>query len=303
MTFNAGRPFVILLGLFSHRSHLPSLKQRPLVPIRKFNRRLISRCLLVVAVLSVGGCLAGKPNADLLPGNEKIVRDQLVIRSNFHVPSRHRLIDELVARRDDIAGILSLPMSDELINVYLFEDATKFKRFMETEHPDFSDRRAFFVKNDTELKIYAHWGEKVGEDLRHEITHGYLHSAVPNMELWMDEGLAEYFEVPRGKKGINDSHVYTLSDRYRQSDWLPDVERLDGIRHPQDLKQIDYAESWLWIHYLLQDSEATRKLVQDHLARLRLSGDDEPLSRQIKRLLPNVEVRVVEHLKRLAEQQ
>lgn len=251
----------------------------------------------------LGGCLSGKIEQDLLPGSEKIVRDQLVIRSNFHVPQRHRLIDELVARRDDIAGILSLPMSDELINVYLFEDATKFRGFMQTKHPDFADRRAFFVKNDTELKIYAHWGEKVGEDLRHEITHGYLHSAVPNMALWLDEGLAEYFEVPRGKKGLNAQHIYMLSARYRQSDWIPDIERLESIRLPQDLKQVDYAESWLWIHYLLQDSEATRKLVQDHLARLRLSGHDEPLSRQVKRHLPDVEVKLVEHLKRLAEEQ
>ncbi len=260
-------------------------------------------CVLALILTCMGGCLSGNIEKELLPGSEKIVRDQLVIRSNFHVPQHHRLIDELVARRDDIAGILSLPMSDELINVYLFEDAIKFKRFMKTSHPDFSDRRAFFVKNDTELKIYAHWGEKVGEDLRHEITHGYLHSAVPNMALWLDEGLAEYFEVPRGSKGINGQHIYMLSARYRQSDWMPDIERLNSIRMPQDLKQIDYAESWLWIHYLLQDSDATRKLVQDHLARLRLSGNDEPLSCQVKRLLPDIEVKLVEHLKRLAEVQ
>lgn len=253
-------------------------------------------------MLVSAGCVAPRIDKDVyLPSEEKLVRDQLVIRSDFHVPHRHRLIDELVARRDDIAGILSLPMSDEQINVYLFEDGTKFKTFMAYKHPDFADRRAFFVKNDTELKIFAHWGEKVGEDLRHEVTHGYLHSAVPNMALWMDEGLAEYFEVPRGNKGVNERHVYMLSTRYRQSDWMPDIKRLDSIRNPRDLKQADYAESWLWMHYLLQDNEATRKLVQDHLARLRLSGDDEPLSDQVKRLLPNAEIQLIEHLKRLAK--
>ena len=102
-----------------------------------------------------------------LPHEKEMVRDQLVIRSDFHVPYNHRLIDELVARRADISNRLSLPMSDEPINIYLFENGEKFKAFMDKSHPDFSDRRAFFVKNDTELKIYAHWGSRVGEDLRH----------------------------------------------------------------------------------------------------------------------------------------
>lgn len=273
------------------------------MPERTFQPRRFRTLVLLSALFLLGGCQAAKVDREMLPDGQKLVRDQLVIHSDFHVPQRHRLLDELVARRTDIAGILSLPMSDELINVYLFEDATKFKAFMQSKHPDFADRRAFFVKNDTELKIYAHWGERVGEDLRHEVTHGYLHSAIPNIALWIDEGLAEYFEVSRGNKGINAQHVYLLSNRYRQSEWIPDVARLEKIRLPQDLKQIDYAESWLWMHYLLQHNEATRKLVQDHFARLRLSGNDEPLSKQVKRLLPNAEVDLVEHLRRLANEE
>lgn len=269
--------------------------------------RDLIRLRLVVGIVAVcsatlAGCSLTKVEKELLPGREELVRDQLVIHSDFHVPQRHRLIDELVARRVDIAGILSLPMSDELINVYLFDSSEKFKAFMDRTHPEFSDRRAFFVKNDTELKIYAHWGERVGEDLRHEVTHGYLHSAIPNMALWIDEGLAEYFEVPRGRHGVNEQHVYMLSTRYRNSDWLPDLDHLEATKQPKDLKQIDYAESWLWMHYLLQENEATRKLLQDHLARLRLSGHDEPFSKQVKRMIPNAEVKVVEHLRKLAKE-
>ncbi len=257
--------------------------------------------LLLLAAIT--GCASPGMERDLLPSGEELVRDQLVIRSDFRVPSRHRLIDELVARRADVSEALGLPLSDEPINIFLFEDDRKFQNFMAQSHPDFSDRRAFFVKNDTELKIYAHWGTRVGEDLRHEVTHGYLHSVIPNMALWMDEGLAEYFEVPRGTGNVNDSHVYLLSNRYRHSEWLPDIARLEQLVNPADLTQSDYAESWLWMHYLLETNDATRKLVQDHLARLRLSGSDDSFAKQVKRLLPNAEVEVVEHLRELAREQ
>ena len=136
-----------------------------------------------------------------------------------------------------------------------------------------------------------------------EATHGYLHSVVPNMALWMDEGLAEYFEVPRGKHGINQQHVYLLSNRYRQSEWIPDLSRLESLDSPQDMTQREYAESWLWMHYLLEYNEATRKLVQDHLARLRLSGSDDSFADQVKKLIPDATVKVVDHLRALAKEQ
>ena len=205
------------------------------------------------------GCRSTRVESSLLPDQKVLEREQLVIHSDFHVPVRHRLIDELVARQSDIADKLSLPSSDEPINIYLFEDSERFQAFMQKLYPSFSDRRAFFVKNDTQLRVFAHWGARVGEDLRHEVTHGYLHSVVPNVALWMDEGFAEFFEVPRGSGGVNSQHVYLLSNRYRHSEWLPNLQRLEAIHSPADLTQADYAESWLWAHYLLEKDEATRK--------------------------------------------
>ena len=256
---------------------------------------------VIVVVFQICGCQTAQVDRSLLPSEKILEREQLVIHSDFHVPARHRLIDELVARQSDISEKLRLPVSDEPINIYLFEDSEKFQTFMRKLHPDFADRRAFFVKNDTQLRVFAHWGPRVGEDLRHEVTHGYLHSVVPNMALWMDEGFAEFFEVPRGTAGVNSQHIYLLSNKYRNSDWLPNLKRLESIRSPSDLTQADYAESWLWVHYLLQKNDATRKFIQDHLARLRLSGSDEPISEQIKTLLPDAEIELVEHLRKMAE--
>ena len=67
-----------------------------------------------------------------------------------------------------------------------------------TRHfPGTPSRRAFFVESPTHLSVYAQWGDRVQEDLRHEVVHGYLHAVLRDIPLCLDEGIAEYFEVPR----------------------------------------------------------------------------------------------------------
>ncbi len=104
---------------------------------------------------------------------------------------------------------------------------------MSRYHPEFPDRRAFFVEGDTQLDIYAYWGDRVAEDLRHEVTHGYLHTMVPHLPLWVDEGLAEYFEVPRGQQGLNPPHRDMLLQAAREQRWRPDMQRLEQLTIPE----------------------------------------------------------------------
>ena len=138
-----------------------------------------------------------------LPASHTVVREQLVVHSDFPVAATHRLLEELTARRMDLSDRLQIPVSEEPIHMYLFDDADRFGGFIRLNYPDFPPRRAYFLETDTRLQVYAQWGDRVAEDLRHEVTHGYLHSVVPNLPLWLDEGLAEFFEVPRGNRGLN----------------------------------------------------------------------------------------------------
>ena len=47
-----------------------------------------------------------------------------------------------------------------------------------------------------DLLVYTYWGDRIQQDLRHELTHALLHSVLKDVPLWLDEGLAEYFEMP-----------------------------------------------------------------------------------------------------------
>ncbi|OHB68695.1 MAG: hypothetical protein A2V70_10315 [Planctomycetes bacterium RBG_13_63_9] len=260
-----------------------------------------SMVLPLLAVVVVGGGCHALPNVRAtLPQKYTVAREQLVVHSDFPLATQHRLLEELTARRFDISRCLGLPVSNEPIHVYLFDSADAFREFIRLHYPDFPDRRAFFVETDTRLVVYAHWGDRVAVDLRHEVTHGYLHSAVPNLPLWLDEGLAEYFEVPRGHNGMNREHLDRLLIRLEQDRWQPDLRRVAQFDSTFDMSQDDYAEAWAWTHFLLHSGVPHRELLHQYLEELRRDGTGEPFRPRLGRMLPQPEGAVVEHVRRLA---
>lgn len=265
----------------------------------KVSRRELFFCLPAVALFT--GCSQViRENTTVLPGKERIVLDQLVVHTDFALPRRHRLLDELTNLKKTIAYRLDLPTSDEPINVYLFDSADSYHRYMATNHPNFPNRRAFFLKSDTTLQVYAFWGERIAEDLRHEVSHGYLHAVVPNLPLWFDEGLAEYFEVPLGFHGKNQSHIELLSKLYQSGQWKPELSRLEEMKFAGELAQVDYAEAWLWVHYLLEGGTGLNSFVTRHLHQLRTRGEAKSMA---ETLVENgiTGQNVIEHLAALKE--
>jgi len=247
----------------------------------------------------LSGCLFGQ--RAVLPVDNSVVRDQLVIYTDFDLPRRHRLINELVALRSRLAATLQLPTSDEPIHVYLFDSSKQYQKFMDRHYSDFASRRAFFVRTDTNLTVYAHWGDRVAEDLQHEVAHGYLHSVVPHLPLWLDEGLAEYFEVPKGLRGVNPPHVKLLMEKYTKDKWTPDLKRLERLTDAIEMDQMDYAESWLWVHMLLESTPDRLEIIRTNLKTMRDNGTAPPLSKLVEQMEPSPERSLFQHLKSLVE--
>jgi hypothetical protein len=249
----------------------------------------------------VVGCALLGPQRLNLPEQNSVVRGQLIYHSDFPLPANHRLLEELTARRADLEERLALPYSDEPIHVYLFDSPEEFKEFMRLRHPDFPPRRAFFLETDTRLVVYAQWGDRVAEDLRHEVTHGYLHSVIADVPLWLDEGLAEYSEPGRGQHGLNRDHVKYLGPQIRQGLWTPDLARLERLSPSRDLTQAQYAESWAWVHFLLETRPERAAALREYLAALRQRGAAEPLSARLARIEPDPAQALVAHVAELSQ--
>ena len=124
------------------------------------------------------------------------------------------------------------------------------------------------------MLVYTYWGDRVRQDLRHELTHAPLHSVLKDVPLWLDEGLAEYFELSPEKKGVNQVHL----DQLRKGSFQPNLKRLEGLTQVQDMTPAEYRESWAWVHLMLRDKAQARTALLGYLQNLRTHPNPGPLS-------------------------
>jgi hypothetical protein len=234
----------------------------------------------IILVLMLGGC-RGLPHRSALPDVHELRVGQLLIRSSFELSQDDPMVRALVSEREAVCRTLALPPSERLIEVHLFRDAETYRQHLTRHFPSVPSRRAYFVESDTQLAVYAHASDRIAEDLRHEVAHGYLHSIVPNLPLWLDEGLAEFFEVPHGHAGLNRPHLDLVSEMMREG-WRPDLKKLERLNDVAQMEQLDYAEAWAWVYFLLHSDPERRELLTGYLAELRGRGSVEPLSRRLE---------------------
>lgn len=258
------------------------------------------RYALLLGVAALAGCVATQPwsTPATLPAHYQTVREQFVLHSDVPLDQCQPLVDGLIQRQGEIAADLGLPRSDELIEIYLFVDADSFQRFMRPHFPGLPKRRAYFVETNGHRAVYAQWGDRAAVDLRHEATHGYLHSVVRNLPVWIDEGLAKYFECPREAAGRNAEFVDWFRQQVPQG-WRPDLARLERLPQNADLDQAGYAESWAWVHYLLNSWPEQRDALRAYLADLRRDGQSEPISQRLRKLTLNPADAMLAHTEEL----
>lgn len=246
------------------------------------------------------GCALTR-NASSPIGDGAPYRDPLVIHSDFELSHDHPMRDELTSLRREVADTLELPPLDQPIHVRLFHSPRDYRSFMSHRFPSLSYRRAFFVEQDNQLWVYASWGDRIAQDLRHEVTHGCLHAAVPEIPLWIDEGLAEYFEVSEGARRVNRPHVEYLLDRLQRGRWSPNLARLETLATTDEMTQQDYAEAWCWAHWLLDSTPDRARLLKDHLAQYGPHRPARPLSQMLASATTGPDELVIQYLQSLAK--
>jgi hypothetical protein len=231
---------------------------------------------------------------------------QYVFYSDFELDRRLPLFGELARLRDQVYKELELPAANTVVHVYLFKDQVSYERFMKVRYPKLPNRRAFFVaqprgvRGVEDLLVYTYWGSRIQEDLRHELTHALLHSVMRDVPLWLDEGLAEYYEVPPGWKGVNYQHL----DRLRRNGGAafgPDLERLERLDQVAQMAPAEYREAWAWVHFMLHSSPATRKVLVGYLKDLRTSATPGNLRPRLADVVASLDRTLEKHLAQLDE--
>jgi hypothetical protein len=223
---------------------------------------------LCIALL-FAGCWQGLtlPEADAvaLPHATEFRQGNLVIHNDADVSEKHPLFAELAVFPEQVCRELQLPISDKLIHIYLFKDRSSFERYLHREFKDIPSRRALFVKRPVsglgksdELQILCFWGDQVQIDLRHELTHATLHSLLHDVPLWLDEGLAMYFEPGIAAQGRNQRALAGIENSIQDGTWKCDLPRLQGLTEISQMGLQDYYEVWAWTYYLLNATPLQR---------------------------------------------
>jgi Protein of unknown function (DUF1570) len=148
------------------------------------------------------------------------------------------------------------------------------------------------------LMVYTYWGDRIREDLRHELTHALLHSVLKDVPLWLDEGLAEYYEVPPDWDGINYHHLDQIQP-VAHSTFVPDLTRLEQLSQVQQMAPAEYRESWAWVHLLLRDKAEAKKVLLTYLQQLRTNPNPGPMQPRLADVFPSPDEALQQHLAHL----
>ncbi|HWE40833.1 MAG TPA: hypothetical protein VG406_30105 [Isosphaeraceae bacterium] len=241
-------------------------------------RRLATPALL--AVFGVVGCAtlggdSGKPS--VVPTKFRTEAGPYAVFTNFPIPADDPAIRQLLALSRQVEttlGVRANPIAPP-IEVDILDDRATFSHFLTFYHPEFPPRRAFFVAQSGSRVVYTYRQERLEEDLRHEATHALLNAAIGDVPLWLDEGLAEYFEVPEGLDGYNAEHMSKLPGDL-ETGWSPDLARLEKLKDVREMSPRDYREAWGWVHFMLDGPPAGKSALLAMLADLRSAAPDGP---------------------------
>ena len=208
---------------------------------------------------------------------------------------------ELEELPDQIQRELRLPASSTIVQVYLFKDQEKYEAFMRDRFPWLPSRRAYFITDQKrpgtadDLQVYTWLGEHLRTDLRHELTHALLHSVLKGVPLWLDEGLAGFFEQPPANDGINPEHL----DKFRRSPQPADLGRLERILKVEQMEKPEYREAWAWVHFMLRADSRSREVLLQYLQELRENPTPGPLLPRLKTAIGEPTLMLGEYLNRL----
>ena len=249
---------------------------------------------LTVPAILIAVCLGRSCRAEAWA--DRRVAGPFVCWADFSLAGMEGIFDELARLQQDLVSSLAVRPAERPIELYLFRDQWSYRRFLSQYFPDVPYRRALYIRRAGNATVLAYRSRQLEVDLRHECTHALLHATLPMVPLWLDEGLAEYFEVAPADRAFGCPHLANVRWRAR----LGMVARLEGVESKGTLGEMggsEYRNAWAWTHFMLQGpNEAHEELVR-FLADVQAQTPPGRLSDRLRRRLPGLERRFASHFR------
>ena len=220
------------------------------------------------------------------------------IQATFRLAEYDALFLELPELQREISRTLGVPPARKPIYVYLFADEGQYRAYQAHHFPKVPYRPALFVSEGGLPSVYTYRKSNLDVDLRHECTHALLHSVLPVVPLWLDEGLAKYFEVPADQRAS--AHPYFDDLKWKWSLRLGMVRTIESLEERDDLAEMDAADyryAWAWVHFMLHGPKPAHETLVNYLACYQQSTPAGRLSTRLDASMKNPTEQMVMHFK------
>jgi hypothetical protein len=200
---------------------------------------------VALLLLAWAGCATMDRGQALVPSRYHVDTGLFVVYSNAPMPEDPPAVRCLQALERDVGRELGLrpPAGEDRVQIYVLDNRQDFDHFLQFHYPELPHRRAFFLAKGTERLVYTYVSPRLEEDLRHEVTHALLRGAFGDLPLWLDEGLAEYFENDLSQPDALCTRLDAIAAD-RRAQWSPDLERLESLTDIRQMSQRDYRGAW-----------------------------------------------------------
>jgi hypothetical protein len=222
----------------------------------------------------------------------------LLVHSNLERDVRSLLPSDIEHLPQEVSTTLSLPPPQRPVFVYIFDSKATYQRYLHSYFEAVPNRQALFIQSRGWAMVFTYQQRELQTDLRHECTHALLHDVLPVVPLWLDEGLAEYFEVPANQRYSGHPHAAAVrwSARLGTLKSLEELEQLDDV---SVMSAADYRSAWAWVHFCLHGPQAARAEFKAYLEALRHGELYPSLSQRLQDRLPNLRAALVNHFRNL----
>lgn len=257
--------------------------------IRLFTLRLLCWSLAFATILAIGESALGEST---WPDERR--SGQFLFHADFDLTRYERLLVETSELQQDVSTTLGIPAPQEPIHLFLFSRKNIYQAYLKQYFPSVPYRRALFIKRRGPGMVFAYANRELETDVRHESTHAVLHASLTHVPLWLDEGLAEYFEVPRDKRAYENPHLGTL----KREIFFGKVARIETLEKVESLEQMgtaQYRQAWGWIHFMLHGPAPARNELVRYLSDVQNAVPTGQLSERLHRAVPNLERAFIDH--------
>jgi hypothetical protein len=250
--------------------------------------------IALVAIVAVAGLRTTSVRAERFV--DMRVFGPFVCRADFPLHAHEPIFGELAQIQQDLIHRLGIAPAQERIEVCLFRSRSSYDSYLKQWFPGVPYRRALYTKNKGPGVVLAYNSDQLHVDVRHECTHALLHASLPMVPLWLDEGLAEYYEVSPADRIYGNPHRKGLVWNLRFGQ-VPSLTRLEAKRELKEMGRSEYREAWAWVHFMLHGPPEARDELTRYLADIRDGTPPGQLSTRLKRRMSDPRGQLVRHFK------